>query len=201
MLAGREGELTYREGHILHRSAPARPASGVWPWDGRRHFSQGCTPALAYKLVARRRPRRRRSMVAAAMRARSACVNDYGSDGAAAQAKPCQRRANTRSPADDWKASPWGPPECLLSAGLRQHRGASLAEARSGMPNFTWLAADAPWAVVGEALAVAAMIGRAWGSLRGSRGSCHLALSRGAACLCRGRQCCWHCWKGVREAA
>jgi hypothetical protein len=44
-------------------------------------------------------------MVAAAMRARSACVNDYGSDGAAAQAKPCQRRANTRSPADDWKAS------------------------------------------------------------------------------------------------
>jgi hypothetical protein len=205
------GKATYREGYILHRSAPARRARCVWPWDGRRHLqeSQGCTPAVAYNFVARRRPRG--SMVAAAMRARSACAHDYGSDGAAAQAKPCQRRANTRSPAVDWKASlvscaalsallalPWGPPEGLLSAGLRQHRRPSLAEARNGMPNFTWLAADAPWAVVGEALAVAAMIGTARRSLRGSS---HLAISRGAAYLSRGRWCCWHwhCWKGVRE--
>jgi hypothetical protein len=43
--------------------------------------------------------------------------------------------------------------------------GAHHWPTRNGMPNFTWLAADAPWAVVGEALAVAAMIGRAWKEL------------------------------------
>jgi hypothetical protein len=73
----------------------------------------------------------------------SACVRYYGSDGAAVQAKPCQRRANTRTPGDDdceallvscaaLSALPClgGRLSCLLSAGLRQHRGASLAEAQ-----------------------------------------------------------------------
>ena len=68
----------------------------------------------------------------------------------------------------------WGPPAASLIRRLqgkarqdttrrRQHRRASLAES-NGMPNFTWLAAGAPWAVDWrrrEALAVAAMIGRA----------------------------------------
>jgi hypothetical protein len=100
--------------------------------------SQGCTPDLAYTFA---RPRRR--LVAAAMRARSACVHYYGSDGAAVQAKPCQRRANRRPPGeDDCEASLvscaalsalpclGGRLSGLLSAGLRQHRRASLADAQ-----------------------------------------------------------------------
>jgi hypothetical protein len=134
--------------------------------------SQGCTPELAYIFAG---PRRR--LVAAAMRA---VRRAYATTGPMARrcrrnpAKGVQTRAlqaMMTAKLCSCLALLYQPCLALGAAFLAfclqgfGSTGAHHWPKRNGMPNFTWLAADAPWAVVGEALAVAAMIGRAWKEL------------------------------------